>query len=152
MKKIEQHRLNNNTSYLYKVWDTQKIRHNLHNWKLIISLMIDKVGLCDYYHKTITISAIFMMGYNCNYAKVKKALMHEIAHAITPGHNHNSVWKKTCGRIGGDTRLAMTMVMPHKNWAMLCRSCKWRNEYNTKPLSQGLVCASCKNSVYVKKI
>ena len=113
--------------------------------------MHDKAGLCSYVDQTITISSIFIRGHNCNYAKVKKVLMHEIAHALTPGHSHGAGWKKKCREIGGDSRLAVTMVMPGMKWAMSCRRCRWRQEYPTHP-GNDLVCGACKTRVTIKYI
>ena len=77
-----------------------------------------QVGICNYNCKTITLSSIFMRGYNCNYKKVNQALMHEIPHAVTPGHEHGPVWKEKCRQIG-DSRLAITMVSPGMEWTIM---------------------------------
>jgi predicted SprT family Zn-dependent metalloprotease len=33
---------------------------------------------------------------------VKRVILHEIAHALTEGHGHDSVWQAKCLEIGGD--------------------------------------------------
>jgi hypothetical protein len=33
---------------------------------------------------------------------IKDTIIHEIAHALTKGHNHNNVWKRKCIELGGD--------------------------------------------------
>ncbi len=143
MKQAESHRLNNNWQYAQKIWVYKQKEFDLTNWKLQISLMTDKIGVCDYNNRIITLSSVFMRGANCNYAKVKKALMHEIAHAITPNHSHDSIWKGVCGNIGGDTRLAGSMDLPGMSWSLYCRNCKWRQEYPSKPDVVNKVCGSC---------
>ena len=111
-----------------------------------------KAGMCSYTDRTIYLSTIFMRGHNCNYAKVKKTLMHEIAHALKPGQGHNKVWKNQCRKIGGDSRLAATMVLPGMKWAMTCSECKWRQEYSSKLNIIGMVCGTCRGPLKVKYI
>lgn len=152
MKQIEAHRLTNNINYVKKLWETESPKFNLSSWSLYIDDMEDKIGVCDYNNKTITLSSVFMRGANCNYAKIKKALLHEIAHAITPGHSHNTVWKNVCGKIGGDTRLSATMNPPGRNWSVNCAVCKWRQEYIKKPDMNGKVCGKCKTQPKVRYI
>ena len=152
MKQAEKHRLTNNLAYVKELWKVQKEKYNLVGWRLVVEPMMDKIGVCDYNNKTITLSTVFMRGANCNYSKVKKSLLHEIAHAITPGQSHNHVWKNTCDKIGGDTRLAASMNLPSRNWSVFCHSCKWRNEYTTKPDMTSKVCSTCLQQPRVKYI
>ena len=35
-------------------------------------------------------------------ARVRMTILHEIAHALTEGHNHDEVWRRKCLEIGGD--------------------------------------------------
>ena len=153
MKKREAHRLKNNWSYAQKVWKQQTEKYPiLTNWSLQKKSMLDKIGFCDYNHRLIVISSIFMRGATCNYKKVKQALMHEIAHALTPGHQHNQTWKQVCEKIGGDTRLKGTVDMPGRNWSLYCLKCKWRQEYLDKPDISNMVCISCKTQPRLKYI
>ena len=151
MKQVEIHRLKNNWEYAQKLFNHVQ-KTNLPGWKLTCDNMTDKIGVCDYNTKIITLSTVFMRGANCNYAKVKKALMHEIAHALTPGHSHNDVWKNVCKNIGGDTRLAASMNLPAMNWSVYCKNCKWRQEYSTKPMMENKVCNVCYEKPRVKYI
>lgn len=152
MKEAEATRLNKNWIFIQKVWKEKKIKYGLSGWSLKSKDMSDKVGVCDYNHKTITLSTIFMRGSNCDYAKVKKALMHEIAHALTPGHSHDKVWKNLCAEIGGDTRLAATVNLPGMNWSIHCPRCKWIHEQFTKPNLENALCAKCYSRIVVKYI
>ena len=152
MTQTELHRLKNNWAYAQKTWVQQRTIHGLDRWVLVLSSIESKAGVCDYMEQTITISSIFMRGHNCNYAKVRKVLMHEIAHAVTPGHGHGAGWKKKCRQLGGDSRLAITMVLPGMRWAMTCGCCRWRQEYPTKPNVKGMVCGTCRSPLKVKHI
>ena len=35
------------------------------------------------------------------WSTIRLVVLHEIAHALTPGHNHDVVWQKKCAEIGG---------------------------------------------------
>ena len=152
MKNIEKHRLNNNWLYCQKLWKDKKSYHKLFGWKLDSVDTLKFVGRCNYNTQTISISTVYMRGANCNYSKVKKVLMHEIAHALTPGSNHGPEWKQKCSLIGGDTRLAASMNLPGMNWVVYCRKCKWRQEQMIKPMVKNKVCSGCYQQILMKYI
>lgn len=152
MKTIEIHRLNNNWKYCQKLWKDKSRYHKLFKWSLTPVNTMKYIGQCNYNTQTISISTVFMRGANCNYSKVKKSLMHEIAHALTPGSGHGSEWKRKCSLIGGDTRLAASMNLPGMNWVLYCRKCKWRQEQMTKPNIKNKVCSVCNQQIFIKYI
>lgn len=152
MKQIEKHRLKNNWNYAKKYWLNTKSSYGLEHWTLMTMDTTDKAGMCSYVDCTIYLSTYFMRGHNCNYDKVLKVLKHEIAHALKPGHSHNSVWKRQCKQIGGDDRLGVTMVPHGMNWAVSCSGCKWRQEYHSRPRVDGMVCGKCKTPIKIKYI
>ena len=151
MKNIERHRLNNNWYYAQQLWSTKAKRYRLKGWVLKLSHGRSYIGLCDHNYKTIYLSSYFMRGSSCNYAKVKKSLMHEIAHVLTPGQSHNNIWKNKCKRLGGDIRKAGTMDLAGMNWVIYCSFCKWRQETFNKP-KKGMICSKCVKPPSVKKI
>jgi len=57
------------------------------------------VGLCNYREKTITLNMTYAKTEGLN-ASVKDTILHEIAHALTPGAGHGRVWKAMCRKIG----------------------------------------------------
>jgi hypothetical protein len=152
MKKSEEQRLHRNWKYAKKLWVEKKKKYNLNGWGMRRLHAVDKAGLCCYEKQKIYLSTYLLRGHNCTYEKVEKVLLHEIAHALKPGHGHNSQWKKKCREIGGDSRLGVTMVPHGMNWSMSCLKCKWRQEYKVKPKIDGLICAKCKSLVKISFI
>ena len=152
MKQIEQHRLNNNWTYANKIWPNIKTKYGLNGWSLKLMNTTDKAGMCSYVDKSIYLSTILMRGHNCNYDKVKKTLLHEVAHALKPGHSHGIEWKQKCREIGGDYRLGTTMVNVGMNWAVSCSKCKWREEHLTRPNLDGMLCGKCHTPIKIKRI
>lgn len=56
------------------------------------------MGRCDYRKKRIEISKQFL-GVAPDY-EMRDTVLHEIAHALTPGHHHNKTWKRACKLVG----------------------------------------------------
>lgn len=61
---------------------------------------------------------------------VRLIVLHEIAHALTPGHNHDEAWREACLSIGGDG-LGQYLVdedggdirSPKAKWLGVCPVC-----------------------------
>ena len=53
-----------------------------------------------YYDFKITIS--FPLATINDWETVRNTVIHEIAHARTPSHGHDAVWRRECIRLGGD--------------------------------------------------
>jgi hypothetical protein len=63
-------------------------------------------GLCSYAKKEIQLSQVMFVE-TVKYEDVKNTILHEIAHALTPGHKHGPVWRMKCREIGcSDDRTA----------------------------------------------
>lgn len=56
-------------------------------------------GVCNYTKKQIELSS-YLIPVMTNKG-IKETIIHEIAHALTPGHNHDKVWKLKCIELGG---------------------------------------------------
>ena len=63
-----------------------------------------KFGFCDGEKKQIGLSE-YMVPYMTDKA-VRDVIIHEIAHAFTPGHNHDEVWRRKCIALGGSGETA----------------------------------------------
>lgn len=152
MDSREKHRLDNNWIYAQDLWKKKTKQLKLYGWKLKMDHAKTRLGQCDHGKKVISISSYFMRGKSCNYNKVKNTILHEMAHALTIGHNHDKVWKKKCIELGGDGRVCATMDIPPRNYFIYCKTCKYRKEYYRKPNLKGKVCLKCKRKPILKKI
>lgn len=150
MKTIEKHRLDNNWNHAKQLWSDMKIIYKLNDWHLKLMDSIDNGGLCSYNDKIIYLSTFLLRGHNCNYKKVRKVLLHEIAHALTPGHSHGLKWKEKCKEIGGDSRLAVSMALPGANWSISCSKCKYHFTFKDKP--DKMICGKCNSLIKIKFI
>ena len=153
LKNIESHRLSNNWAYAVEYWKKKKVQYNheLNRWTMKYDHSLEHLGMCSYRECTIYISTVIMRAANCNYAKVRKILLHEIAHVLAPGDDHGPEWKGKCKLIGADDSVKMSMNMPGMNWSLYCHSCKWRTETLPKPHPRA-GCPHCRKLLRVKPI
>jgi predicted SprT family Zn-dependent metalloprotease len=67
-------------------------------WSFELDNAKTRFGVCRYRSKRIGLSQPLTLVNN--EAEVRDTILHEIAHALTPGHHHDSVWKAKCREIG----------------------------------------------------
>lgn len=93
-------------------------------------------GSCSYkinrYGKVIsnfTISISWPIAAINSWKDIEDTVYHEIAHAVTPGHNHDEVWRAVCVALGGNgKRYFMSTAnggkvnVPYK-WEGTCPKC-----------------------------
>jgi predicted SprT family Zn-dependent metalloprotease len=102
-----------------------------------------RLGACHHRNHTITLSKHFatLNGED----ETRDTVLHEIAHALTPGVAHGPAWRKAAARIGArpvaraDGR---TLVKPVANWVAHCPRCAAtlsRYRRSTTPVA----CARC---------
>lgn len=67
-------------------------------WKFELSNRKTFVGTCFYGRKVIAYSKYYLT--DTEWDEIRNTLLHEIAHALTPGHGHDDVWKCKAIEIG----------------------------------------------------
>lgn len=79
------------------------MRDHLNNsWSFAFNRRKGAAGLCDYDTNTIFISREWAMG--ATEADIRETMLHEIAHALTPGHKHDYIWRAKYVSLGGNGR------------------------------------------------
>jgi predicted SprT family Zn-dependent metalloprotease len=83
---------------------------------------------------------------------ITKTILHEIAHAMTPGHGHDRIWQLTCLSIGGDgARLCSNdsgrlVAAQNAKYVATCPTCGYKEYINRmgKAAKAGkLHCGTC---------
>lgn len=59
-----------------------------------------RAGQCNYTYRRISLSEPLFAHFDESAATL--VILHEVAHALTPGHGHDRVWRAKCIAIGGD--------------------------------------------------
>jgi len=73
--------------------------HGLIGWDVSFNDRRRAAGLCDYARKRIILSRPLMA--QRTWDDTHKTIIHEIAHALTPGHKHDHVWQAKDIELGG---------------------------------------------------
>lgn len=98
-------------------------------------------GECNYCKRIIAISR--HLAIINDESVVKNTILHEIAHALTPGCHHNRLWKVTARRIGCDGERcysAKKVNVPTTNYVGICPNCG-RKIYRYR--KRALACHKC---------
>jgi len=72
----------------------------LKHWSVSTNKRKRAFGVCNYTHQKIELSE-FLIPHMTDEA-IKDTIIHEIAHALTRGHNHDYVWRRKCIELGGN--------------------------------------------------
>lgn len=80
----------------------QLIKHNLKDWHIRLTTDLTKpfLGLCSYKDKCIILNAHHIDSHP--EPEVINTILHEVAHALTPGESHNEIWRQKAKEIGCD--------------------------------------------------
>lgn len=80
-----------------------------------------RLGACHYATKRITMSRYLVQ--NCSDAEVRETLLHEIAHALTPGHHHDGVWRRKLIEMGGTGARTHQVETVRGRYDVVCANC-----------------------------
>lgn len=107
-----------------------------------------RFGSCNYTDKEITLSKPL-----CELNSEKEVLdtiLHEIAHALCPGQNHNKVWQRKAieiGCSGNRCYSSSNVVQPKLKYTAVCVGCK--SEYSKSRIARkSCSCGKCSGGKY----
>jgi hypothetical protein len=119
-------------------------RHGLADWRFAWDRARRRFGSCSTTRKRITLS-MHLAKLN-DEAEVRDTILHEIAHALTPGDGHGRRWKAACAQIGakpdrcyresvevgnvngnghGEVNGKSGVVAPRTGLRIGCHKCNW---------------------------
>lgn len=99
------------------------LEHGLHGWTFGFDRARRRFGLCDYGARRISLSK-HLTALNSE-AQVRDTLLHEIAHALTPGAGHGARWQDACLRLGATPRrlCGVEVKQPPAKYLLVCTHC-----------------------------
>jgi predicted SprT family Zn-dependent metalloprotease len=114
-----------------------------------------RFGRCSYSTKTISLSKHLVLLNELEI--VKNTILHEIAHALTPGAGHSRIWQRKAIEIGcsGDRCYSSFEVqVPESRYISECKGCGYTHKRHkmTDRLKYGKQsCGRCSNGRYDEK-
>ena len=122
-------------------------------WRLCIDMKAKRrLGQCRYSRKEIGLSYHYVI--LNGEGLVRDTILHEIAHALTPGSGHGYAWKRKCVEIGAkpercfkSVETGLETVAP--KYIASCTNCN-KNHFRHKMTrrSQDSACGKCCNGRY----
>ena len=131
-------------------------RHDLHDWQFAYDHARRRFGRCDYTHQRITLSRT--LTFLNPIEQVRDTILHEIAHALTPGAKHGPRWRAKCREIGAqpvrcfnDDEVA-TPARRAARYLFGCPRCDWWVERHRRANRRSrYVCTRCRGAVVFRE-
>lgn len=126
---------------------TQLIAQYVPNYKFQWDRSVKRFGACHRGKRLITLS--YDLTHWNSKEQVRDTILHEIAHALTPGHHHDDVWREMCIRIGAkpDRCYSSTTVEAVPSpWKGNCR-CREYQRFKRPGAGRRYFCRSCADTV-----
>jgi predicted SprT family Zn-dependent metalloprotease len=128
-------------------------RHGLHGWTFTFDHARRRFGSCRPKQKRLTLSRVLTLLNGED--EVRDTILHEIAHALTPGDGHGRRWKLKCLEIGARPVRCYTeesVAAPPRRPAPLqigCPACGWWSDRHRRS-NRRLICRSCRRDVVIR--
>ncbi|HYO09526.1 MAG TPA: SprT-like domain-containing protein [Tepidisphaeraceae bacterium] len=125
-------------------------QHGLSDWRFGFDHARRRFGSCRPRQKLITLSRhlVFLN----EEPEVRDTILHEIAHALTPGDGHGRRWKAMCRQVGARPERCYTdeaVTSPARRSAPYqigCLACGWWNDRH-RLTRRRLICKGCRSEV-----
>ncbi|HEY8668665.1 MAG TPA: SprT-like domain-containing protein [Tepidisphaeraceae bacterium] len=124
--------------------------HNLAGWSFSFDHARRRFGSCRLKSKIITLSRPLTILNTPE--QVRDTLLHEIAHALTPGDGHGQLWRDACRRIGAKPQRCyqehevMSPARPRARYRIGCQRCDWWADRRRRTRRKYL-CAKCQGPI-----
>ena len=116
------------------------LKHYMHyygltqkGWGYEFDVSKSRAGQCRYRTKTIGLSRYYVNHKSITDNQVKNTILHEIAHALTKGHNHDEVWRQKALEIGCDGKKCWQSTTEYYKYKYSCgKGCEMGRHVKSK--------------------
>lgn len=119
------------------------LRHGLSGWRFRFDRARRRLGCCHYGERAISLSRPLVL-LNPE-PVVVDTVLHEIAHALTPGAGHGPAWRARAVELGARPRACAVVgevALPPAPYALVCDACGQRIDRFRRPRRR-YVCRRC---------
>lgn len=128
---------------------TLMIKHNIYQrgWKFKFDNAKKRFGVCRHRSKIISLSKHLVSLNEVN--QVQDTILHEIAHALTPGHGHDWIWKQKAKEIGCKPIRCYSneVATPKSKYEAVCVGCNHTHKRHRKA-KRSTSCGYCSGGKY----
>ncbi len=120
-------------------------------WRFMWDHATSRAGVCKYDQQTICLSKHLLQK---TAEDIRNIALHEIAHAMTPGHGHDDLWRQVAQRIGCDGKRCHSLGplgKPKYKLSCPCGAVK-ATRFRIDQAMFHKVCKACKKPVLVAKL
>ena len=126
------------------------IEHNIYQrgWKFKFDNAKRRFGVCKQRSKVISLSQHLVLLNEIE--QVRDTILHEIAHALTPGHGHDYVWKQKAEEIGCKPFRCYSskeVATPKSKYEAVCVGCNYVHKRHRKA-KRSTSCGHCSGGKY----
>jgi predicted SprT family Zn-dependent metalloprotease len=130
------------------------ISRHIPGWTFVWSDAVGYIGQCRYKAKQIALSEKYL---HAGLDSIEQTILHEIAHALTPGEKHGPKWKAKALELGVKEPRASSksITKVEGKWVMACRPCKrsYPRTYHIRhSVIKRRICHVCKGDLYWKSV
>ncbi|MCE9589974.1 MAG: SprT-like domain-containing protein [Planctomycetes bacterium] len=129
-------------------------RHGLIGWSFAFDHAKRRFGTCRPGQKRITLSKT--LAFLNPEPQVRETILHEIAHALTPGDAHGAKWRAACLAVGAkpvrcfDTTEVRIPPRRAARYEIGCKTCGWWADRHRRTRRK-LVCRACRTPVIYRE-
>ena len=124
--------------------------HNIREWTFVFDRAKTRCGSCDIDAKIISMSVHFIANPKTTLYHLHDILLHEIAHALTPDHDHDEVWRAMAKSIGSSGKMYAPhhALEPRYRLRCPCKSVDFRR-HTVHEAHVDTMCTDCEGDVIV---
>ncbi|HEY2587403.1 MAG TPA: SprT-like domain-containing protein [Tepidisphaeraceae bacterium] len=130
-------------------------QHGLAGWSFRFDHAKRRFGSCQHRERTITLSRPLVLLNDV--AEVRDTILHEIAHALTPGDGHGPKWRAACRRVGArpvrcySDHTVRSPARPPAPYRLGCGRCDWWVERRRRTRTR-YICRRCSGPLTYREL